>query len=108
MRDEGETLESSKKTTRVSPCLHMLGKQKQTVRTHACSAEQDRNPKIRTGSGRPPESSHFFWKMQSDVWGKYDAATQKIAHVTAGDFSVNYCRFPTYNSGNVNRKSGRT
>jgi photosystem I P700 chlorophyll a apoprotein A1 len=32
---------------------------------------------------------HFFWKMQSDVWGKYDAATQKIVHVTGGDFSVN-------------------
>ena len=32
---------------------------------------------------------HFFWKMQSDVWGKYDAATQKIVHVTGGDWSVN-------------------
>ena len=32
---------------------------------------------------------HFFWKMQSDVWGVYDVSSQKIVHVTGGDFSVN-------------------
>jgi len=32
---------------------------------------------------------HYFWKMQSDVWGIYDVSSQKIMHITAGDFSVN-------------------
>ena len=32
---------------------------------------------------------HFFWKMQSDVWGVYDVSSQKIVHVTGGDWSVN-------------------
>jgi photosystem I P700 chlorophyll a apoprotein A1 len=32
---------------------------------------------------------HFFWKMQSDVWGIYDVSNQKIMHISGGDFSVN-------------------
>jgi len=32
---------------------------------------------------------HYFWKMQSDVWGVYDVSSQKIMHITGGDFSVN-------------------
>jgi photosystem I P700 chlorophyll a apoprotein A1 len=32
---------------------------------------------------------HYFWKMQSDVWGVYEYKFQKIQHITAGDFSVN-------------------
>uniref|UniRef100_A0A7S1WVV6 photosystem I n=1 Tax=Alexandrium catenella TaxID=2925 RepID=A0A7S1WVV6_ALECA len=32
---------------------------------------------------------HYFWKMQSDVWGVYDVSSQKIMHISAGDFSVN-------------------
>jgi photosystem I P700 chlorophyll a apoprotein A1 len=35
---------------------------------------------------------HYFWKMQSDVWGVYNASTDmsvgKIVHITGGDFSV--------------------
>jgi len=31
---------------------------------------------------------HYFWKMQSDVWGVYDVSSQKIMHITGGDFSV--------------------
>jgi photosystem I P700 chlorophyll a apoprotein A1 len=32
---------------------------------------------------------HYFWKMQSDVWGIYNIPTQKIMHISVGDFSVN-------------------
>jgi photosystem I P700 chlorophyll a apoprotein A1 len=32
---------------------------------------------------------HYFWKMQSDVWGVYDVSSQKIMHISGGDFSVN-------------------
>jgi photosystem I P700 chlorophyll a apoprotein A1 len=32
---------------------------------------------------------HFFWKMQSDVWGVYDLEKGKLMHLTGGDFSVN-------------------
>lgn len=32
---------------------------------------------------------HYFWKMQSDVWGIYNIPKQKIMHITGGDFSVN-------------------
>jgi len=38
---------------------------------------------------------HYFWKMQSDVWGvlsvydAYDVSNQKIMHISGGDFSVN-------------------
>ena len=32
---------------------------------------------------------HYFWKMQSDVWGIYNIPNQKIMHITSGDFSVN-------------------
>ena len=32
---------------------------------------------------------HFFWKMQSDVWGQYDATTQRIEHISGGDWPVN-------------------
>jgi photosystem I P700 chlorophyll a apoprotein A1 len=32
---------------------------------------------------------HYFWKMQSDVWGVYDEAQQQISHMSGGDFSVN-------------------
>ena len=32
---------------------------------------------------------HFFWKMQSDIWGSFSTSSQHItlSHVTAGDFS---------------------
>jgi photosystem I P700 chlorophyll a apoprotein A1 len=32
---------------------------------------------------------HYFWKMQSDVWGSY--SNQKISHISGGDFSVTSC-----------------
>nr|AVY51804.1 photosystem I apoprotein A1 [Pyrocystis lunula] len=32
---------------------------------------------------------HFFWKMQSDVWGSYDSHSEKIVHLSGGDFSTN-------------------
>jgi len=32
---------------------------------------------------------HFFWKMQSDVWGVYDEVEHTLLHLTQGDFSVN-------------------
>ena len=32
---------------------------------------------------------HYFWKMQSDVWGIYNIPNQKIMHISVGDFSVN-------------------
>jgi len=32
---------------------------------------------------------HYFWKMQSDVWGVYDVSKQKVMHICGGDFSVN-------------------
>ena len=34
---------------------------------------------------------HYFWKMQSDVWGIFTLkiACQKIMHISGGDFSVN-------------------
>merc|ERR1719461_737800 len=32
---------------------------------------------------------HYFWKMQSDVWGVYEYKFQKIMHISGGDFSVN-------------------
>jgi photosystem I P700 chlorophyll a apoprotein A1 len=32
---------------------------------------------------------HYFWKMQSDCWGVYDVSSQKIMHISGGDFSVN-------------------
>ena len=32
---------------------------------------------------------HYFWKMQSDVWGIYNIPNQKIMHISGGDFSVN-------------------
>ncbi len=32
---------------------------------------------------------HYFWKMQSDVWGIYNIPNQKVLHITGGDFSVN-------------------
>lgn len=31
---------------------------------------------------------HFYWKMQSDVWGVYNAQSSSIDHITGGDFSV--------------------
>ena len=31
---------------------------------------------------------HYFWKMQSDVWGIYNIPNQKIMHISGGDFSV--------------------
>ena len=30
---------------------------------------------------------HYFWKMQSDVWGIYNST--QIMHISGGDFSVN-------------------
>ena len=32
---------------------------------------------------------HFFWKMQSDVWGMYNLVSQRIEHISSGDFTVN-------------------
>lgn len=32
---------------------------------------------------------HYFWKMQSDVWGIYNIPNQKIMHISGGDFSLN-------------------
>lgn len=32
---------------------------------------------------------HFFWKMQSDVWGTVNYQTLRVLHITGGDFSVN-------------------
>ena len=32
---------------------------------------------------------HYFWKMESDVWGIYNIPNQKIMHISGGDFSVN-------------------
>jgi photosystem I P700 chlorophyll a apoprotein A1 len=33
---------------------------------------------------------HYFWKMQSDVWGVYKTETLHITHVTGiGDYSIN-------------------
>jgi photosystem I P700 chlorophyll a apoprotein A1 len=33
---------------------------------------------------------HYFWKMQSDIWAlMYDVSSQKIVHMSGGDFSVN-------------------
>jgi photosystem I P700 chlorophyll a apoprotein A1 len=34
---------------------------------------------------------HYFWKMQSDIWGIYNINFVFIMHITAGDFSVNPC-----------------
>jgi photosystem I P700 chlorophyll a apoprotein A1 len=32
---------------------------------------------------------HFFWKMQSDVWGYYNSVANTIEHVSGGDWAVN-------------------
>ena len=32
---------------------------------------------------------HFFWKLQSDVWGNYNFSSMSIQHISSGDFSVN-------------------
>ena len=32
---------------------------------------------------------HYFWKMQSDLWGIYLISNQKIMHWSAGDFTLN-------------------
>ena len=32
---------------------------------------------------------HYFWKMESDVWGIYNTTNQSITHITSGDFSLN-------------------
>ena len=32
---------------------------------------------------------HYFWKMESDVWGQYQYLNQKIMHISGGDFSLN-------------------
>ena len=32
---------------------------------------------------------HYFWKMQSDVWGIYNKIQHQIPHISGGDFSVN-------------------
>jgi len=32
---------------------------------------------------------HYFWKMQSDVWGIDDVAKRKIEHISGGDWCVN-------------------
>ena len=34
---------------------------------------------------------HFFWKMQSDVWGRYNFNTTQVQHISSGDFAVNSC-----------------
>jgi photosystem I P700 chlorophyll a apoprotein A1 len=30
---------------------------------------------------------HYYWKVQSDIWGVYESTTMSISHVTGGDFS---------------------
>jgi len=32
---------------------------------------------------------HYFWKIQSDVFGTLDVTSQKIQHISGSDFSVN-------------------
>jgi photosystem I P700 chlorophyll a apoprotein A1 len=32
---------------------------------------------------------HYFWKMQSDVWGIDNVAKRKIEHISGGDWCVN-------------------
>ena len=32
---------------------------------------------------------HYFWKMQSDVWGIYNKIEHQPYHISSGDFSVN-------------------
>ena len=32
---------------------------------------------------------HFFWKMQSDVWGYYNSTANTIEHISGGDWAVN-------------------
>ena len=34
------------------------------------------------------ETFHYFWKMQSDVWG-FVSIQKHISHYSQGDFSVN-------------------
>ena len=29
---------------------------------------------------------HYYWRLQSDIWGVYDSSTMSIAHITGGDF----------------------
>ena len=29
---------------------------------------------------------HYYWRVQSDIWGVYDSSTMSIAHITGGDF----------------------
>jgi len=31
---------------------------------------------------------HYYWKVQSDVWGVYDAHSATLYHITGGDFSA--------------------
>ncbi len=31
---------------------------------------------------------HFFWKMQSDVWGAYNISSHLIQHISSSDFSI--------------------
>jgi photosystem I P700 chlorophyll a apoprotein A1 len=32
---------------------------------------------------------HYFWKMQSDVWGSYNVSKSSVEHISNGDFPVN-------------------
>ena len=32
---------------------------------------------------------HYFWKMQSDIWGSYFLITNILVHLSGGDFSFN-------------------
>ena len=31
---------------------------------------------------------HYYWKIQSDIWGAYESNTISISHITGGDFSA--------------------
>jgi photosystem I P700 chlorophyll a apoprotein A1 len=31
---------------------------------------------------------HYYWRMQSDVWGVYNSSSFSVDHITGGDFSV--------------------
>jgi photosystem I P700 chlorophyll a apoprotein A1 len=31
---------------------------------------------------------HYYWKVQSDIWGVYESSTMSISHITGGDFSA--------------------
>jgi photosystem I P700 chlorophyll a apoprotein A1 len=32
---------------------------------------------------------HYFWKVESDMWGTYNSLDKHVVHISGGDFSVN-------------------